>query len=143
MFLTIINFYILIKNNSFNSLGKLNLKIWKEEKELTTIVNRINKLNGKVITNGWWQAPEISFYTNKIFYDRTQLTAVNHNKQIYLLVTNYQNSYWPQTDLEEVCDDVVLCEKKVLICKYKKGIPLNLISEQAKGTSKCDKFKWD
>jgi hypothetical protein len=84
-----------IKNGK-NFYNFFYINIWKQNKKIINLAKFIDKIDGLILTNGWWQIPEVSIYTKKIFIDRMSLiNKVNSKDKIYLFVSSFQNNYWP------------------------------------------------
>lgn len=139
IFFNIFQFLINKKNIFFQEIYSNNRSKNKQKE----IAKRIDKVQGNIYTNGYWQGPEISFYTKKNFRDRMAYNQINNKNNNYLLTFSYQDGAWPFTDLNKLCDDIIFCEKTYILCRLKKGVYFNDLSDKNKGTKKCSKFKFD
>ena len=68
---------------------------------------------------------------------------INDKDNNFLLTFSYQDNAWPFTDLEKMCGEIVYCEKDYILCRMKKGIFFNDLSDKKRQTKKCSKFNFN
>jgi len=85
-----------------------------------SLIPTLNSLPGPIFTSGWFQFPEISLRTTKVFYDR--FAAVNsrllHSDEVSFILFDSDGPEDKKTE-QELCGTILYRDASLVLCQYR------------------------
>lgn len=98
--------------------------------QIKRVSDFVKNISGTIYTNEWWQLPEVSYLSQKQFFDLTK-TSMALSPNPYLLFSKLQSNDFPHTDYTQVCSQLVYCDNYYYLCKIDKDKTTNSLKSSA------------